>query len=176
MRNKSQDTAQGTPSQSHGWFESIRDTLTTALGKLGVGSSRKQSQLQGPDPADGGPLGLDPTLTTTGHRKYLQLCISRYRRYEQISYSSHNLQIDSDKLLYDSLRSQYNELNGRWRRLLTLRRIARIRFAKVSYVNYKQIDSYKLVVPVAKNQIRRGRDPLRNTRAHPGELAKRERR
>ena len=45
-------------------------------------------------------------------------------------------------------------------RLLALRRIDRIRFAKVSKADPRKNYSYKHVVPIAEDRICRGRDPL----------------
>ncbi|KAF2439586.1 hypothetical protein P171DRAFT_125938 [Karstenula rhodostoma CBS 690.94] len=73
---------------------------------------------------------MSPTSQRNVTPKHLQLCITRHRRYTQTRYTSHSLNMDSDKTLHDLLRKQYTELVGRWKRLLSLRQISQIRFVK----------------------------------------------
>jgi hypothetical protein len=106
----------------------VRDALNAISGQPGP---EKQPQSEEHDPTSVDELEAPPDASTTDCRRHLQLCISRHRRYEQISYSAHGLDVDCDKMLYDALRAQYSRLIGRWGRYITLRRITRIRFVKV---------------------------------------------
>jgi hypothetical protein len=166
-QESSQVNAQSSSAKSQGWYESISGMLKTVLDKLGSKQTRSQSQSQGPNTANHGSLGTPLTPTTNRRTKYLKLCISRYRRYEQTSYSSHDLQVDSDRKLYEVLRSEYRKLIGYWGRLFTLRRINCIRFVMVSFTYCSCTLSHQRVVPPTKNRICRDRDSLRNARTHP---------
>jgi hypothetical protein len=136
-------------------------------GLFGVAADRSPNQTAPPQARDATQED-DHTITSSGQEstvaraKYLQLCISRQRLFTDTSYTSHDLNVESDERLYHLLRAQYRSLIGPWRRFISLRRICEIRFVKVGL--HPPFDD----VGSLGNQFRLRRHKLATVETHSG--------
>jgi hypothetical protein len=179
LRHRSRANAQNTSPGTRGWFGPIRgmtNGISNHLQRLFDRRETQSKQTAQSRVAGESAVELPPSPNPTGRLKHLQLCISWHRRYTQTRYTSHSLNIESDRILYDLLRAQYNELLGPWKRLFSLRQISQIRFVKVSDTWSRTSHPNSYTVPPPSKQARHNRSALEHGSAAPRESPPRKRR
>jgi len=113
----------------------IGDTVD-AFGSL-IRQQLKKRRVNDDDPVD--PDNQDLELRPYGPeapRRYLFLCITQFRRYERTAMVPICVDVQDDDGLFLRLREEYNRIVGPLRRVLCLKRLAAIRFAKVGLLLY----------------------------------------